>query len=218
MVRALDGRERKTVATKPLTEEQQRLAERAYWLVEVVAKRHSRMPVSLDERIGWATDGLIDAAGTFDAGAGAKFETWARYRMERAIQHMSREGHGSVIRVRDRTQAGSRREEVAKMRRPLSLSWRPSENEWYSDHVGEFADSVSYGGHDPAIDREMVRKAARTLGRREAIILSMYYGYDWKMKDIGRRLGLSESRVSQTISECLARLRQDPRVREAMTP
>lgn len=217
MARALDGRERKTVATKPLTEEQRKLAEGAYWLVEVIAKRFSRMPVSLDERIGWGTEGLIDAAATYDPKAGAKFETWAHYRIRGAIQHMAREGHGSIIRVRDRTQAGSRREDVAKMRRPMSLSWHPT-GENFSTNIGSFADLVSDTSRETPVDREMVRKAARTLGRREAIILSMYFGYDWRMKEIGRRLGLSESRVSQTISECLERLRGDRRIREAMTP
>lgn len=217
MVRALDGRVRKTVATKPLTEEQRALAEGACGLIEVVARRYARTAIPLDERIGWATDGLIDAAATFDPTVGVDFEAWAGYRMKMAIKHGVREGYANVIKVGRNAKKSVGAEKAALLRNMKSTDhWYESNSNWDSDRGVTLID-LARVDRPVCIDREMIRKAVRRLGLREAIMLSMRYGYGWRLKDIGKRLGVSESRVSQMVADCLDRLRSDPRTLEAMT-
>lgn len=204
------------MATKPLTEEQRKLAEEHWALIEQVASITGARRMEYGDRVGVGAEGLVDAAATYDPARGAGFKTWATVRIRSKILDAIREGYSCTVRVgRGGRSMGPERYQNHK--RPLSLSAGPAELD-FARVAATHADLIPARGRKVSIDREMVRKAARTLGLREAIILSMYYGYDWKMKDIGRRLGLSESRVSQTISECLERLRQDRRIREAMTP
>jgi len=55
--------------------------------------------------------------------------------------------------------------------------------------------------------KEMLQRAQARLPERERLILQLYYEQEMTMKQIGERLGLDESRVSQLHTATLARLR-----------
>ncbi len=52
-----------------------------------------------------------------------------------------------------------------------------------------------------------VSEALRVLSPRERLVLPLYYQADMTMREVGERLGITESRVSQLHSRALARLR-----------
>ena len=55
---------------------------------------------------------------------------------------------------------------------------------------------------------EFWREAVRGCNRNERLLVLLYYRDGWTMKEIGRTLGLSESRVSQMHSALLPRLKR----------
>ncbi len=55
--------------------------------------------------------------------------------------------------------------------------------------------------------REIMQVARRYLSEREFTVLDSYYNHEMTMRDIGTRLGMSESRVSQIHSKAIERLR-----------
>lgn len=55
--------------------------------------------------------------------------------------------------------------------------------------------------------RAILNRALERVSERERLILSMYYERDLTMKEIGKELGIDESRVSQIHSSVLQRLR-----------
>ncbi len=64
--------------------------------------------------------------------------------------------------------------------------------------------------------REILGRAAAMLGERERTVLSLYYEHEMTMKQIGVRMGIDESRVSQIHSAALAHMRS--KVRRIMQP
>lgn len=56
--------------------------------------------------------------------------------------------------------------------------------------------------------RELIEKALRHLPETERTVLSLYYFEEMNLKEIGKRLNLSESRVCQLHSKAIAQLKQ----------
>jgi RNA polymerase sigma factor for flagellar operon FliA len=54
---------------------------------------------------------------------------------------------------------------------------------------------------------EHLTEAIRSLPEREQLVLSLYYDEELNLKEIGDVLGVSESRVSQILSQALVRVR-----------
>ena len=69
---------------------------------------------------------------------------------------------------------------------------------------------------DLAETRQILDRAIRTLPTRHRHVLRLYDFEEWTMKQIGIRLGVDESRVSQIRAAALARLRVElpPRFRK----
>jgi len=55
--------------------------------------------------------------------------------------------------------------------------------------------------------REALVEAIKLLPEREQYVMSMYYEHDMNLKEIAAVLGVTESRVCQVHSQCIARLR-----------
>ncbi len=78
---------------------------------------------------------------------------------------------------------------------------------------GNFIDWCAATGSDPlaALQRRSLQRrllqAISMLGERENAVLTAYYVEEMNMVDIGLRLGITESRVSQIRSQAIARLR-----------
>jgi RNA polymerase sigma factor for flagellar operon FliA len=54
---------------------------------------------------------------------------------------------------------------------------------------------------------EALGKAIDTLPEKERLAVTLYYNEDFNLKEIGETLGLTESRISQLISQAMVRLR-----------
>jgi RNA polymerase sigma factor for flagellar operon FliA len=50
-------------------------------------------------------------------------------------------------------------------------------------------------------------RAIDTLPEKERLAVTLYYSEDFNLKEIGEALGLTESRISQLISQAMVRLR-----------
>ena len=61
------------------------------------------------------------------------------------------------------------------------------------------------------VSDELFRKALvesiKSLPERESLVLSLYYDEELNLKEIGEVIGVSESRVSQILSQSMQRLR-----------
>ena len=55
--------------------------------------------------------------------------------------------------------------------------------------------------------QKRLAEAIRTLPERDQLVLSLYYDEELNLKEIGGVLGVSESRVSQIMSQATTRLR-----------
>lgn len=194
----------KAKTVEPLTEDQRRLvAEHVEW-AERVAKRHNS-PMPVEDRTQEAFVGLIDAARRFDPAWGVKFETYAGPRVVGAILDAGRRPGAAVVQL---GRAGRQRGEPEI--RVTSV---------------EASNMVSRGGRDAiaadflfvddeprcadAIDRrDAIDRALTAFAANERAVVRSYWLDGRTMKQTGADVGLSESRVSQMMTDVLRRLRE----------
>ncbi|MBY6198797.1 RNA polymerase sigma factor FliA [Vibrio hangzhouensis] len=180
--------------------------------------------------------GLIEAQKNYDGSKGASFETYAGIRIRGAMLDDIRRGDWVPRSVhkhsRDISQAISVLE-VELNRDPtdvevanylgLSLAQYHKALTDIScsklvgiEDLGVSEDSVSVSDEDDnspfqgvADDafREALIESIKSLPEREALTLSLYYDEELNLKEIGEILGVSESRVSQILSQSMQRLR-----------
>ena len=74
------------------------------------------------------------------------------------------------------------------------------------DQTPEAVDNPYAELQDDAFKEGLV-KAIASLPERERLVLSLYYDEELNLKEIGEVLGVSESRVSQILSQSMQRLR-----------
>jgi RNA polymerase sigma factor for flagellar operon FliA len=106
-------------------------------------------------------------------------------------------------------------EDYEELQRDLArlavYSLSQSDDDSDENHASPRFSSLVDRRHEDPISRLEKREAARFVfdgvDRKEREILALYYFHGQTMKEIGRRLGLSESRVCQIHSEVLNRLR-----------
>lgn len=180
--------------------------------------------------------GLIEAQKNYDGSKGASFETYAGIRIRGAMLDDIRRGDWVPRSVhkhsREITQAISVLE-VELNRDPTDIevaSYLEMSLEQYHraltdincsrlmgiEDLGISEDSVAssveeenspfQGVADEAF-REALIESIKSLPEREALTLSLYYDEELNLKEIGEILGVSESRVSQILSQSMQRLR-----------
>jgi len=193
--------------------------------------------VTLEDLIQSGMVGLLEAAGNYDAARGASFETFAGIRIRGAMIDEVRRGDWSprsvhrnarrvaqVIRgIETRTGADAGDAEVA---RELGVSLSEY-HEMLQDTLGsrlfsldellesDHDDAPGFGGSgDNPIDlaarerlAQSISDAILLLPERERLVLSLYYEEELNLKEIGLVLEVSESRVSQILSQATKRLR-----------
>jgi RNA polymerase sigma factor for flagellar operon FliA len=204
----------------------------------VVGKLLAQLPPGVDvENLESAgTLGLVEAANKFDPDRGIKFETYAYTRIRGAVldelrrncplpQHVLER----VARVRKAyaglppgasvdelaAASGLSRDEVADclaaMRLTRMLSWdgpgdpldaRVTDRQQPPDALAELAEQ-----------KELLAEALQALPERERLVVTLYFMEDLRLKEIGRVLGLSESRVSRLLSGALFELGEYIRAR-----
>ena len=193
--------------------------------------------VSVEDLIQSGMIGLLEASASYDPARGASFETFAGIRIRGAMIDEVRRGDWSprsVHRNARRVAESIRKVELrsggdagdAAVARELGVGLEEyhamlqdtlgsrlfSLDELMDEEHGERA-SFGSAAHDPAAlaTRERLAGAIGAeiarLPERERLVLSLYYDDELNLKEIGLVLEVSESRVSQILSQATKRLR-----------
>ena len=204
-------------------------------LVKYCAERlHNKLPdkVELDDLVSAGIFGLMDAIDKFDPSVGVKFETYCSPRIRGSIldELRSMDWVSRLVRARaHQLDAAARRLEKLRGRKPtekeiaeeldmniqqftrlqrdanaaslVSLRTKRSESET------NIKRGRSKSGAIEAQKQDVKNLLTKGLTRAERIIIVLYYYEEMSMKEIGRALDISESRVSQMHSAIFARLK-----------
>jgi RNA polymerase sigma factor for flagellar operon FliA len=192
--------------------------------------------VQIDDLIQAGMLGLLEAIKHYDASQGASFETYAGIRIRgsmldelrradwtpRSVHKKARAVAEAIREIENRNGREAKDSEVARY---MGVSM--------SDYGQMLQDSQScktfsveelIQGEDSVIDEihgdyqpedELVKQqfqmalaqAITTLPERERLVVSLYYDEEMNLREIGKVLDVSESRVSQICSQAMLRLR-----------
>ena len=205
-------------------------------LAEIMARRLWPR-VGADELASAGYDGLIAAVASFDPERGVKFETYCRQRIlggirdwQREIDPLGRSGRNferSLNALEDRIQAergematsdelaremGLSLGKFVKMKRTVTASHCvPLETPTERRNDSRVNSLVPVDpGPSPVqhTERELIRDyLTRGLKDQDRLIITLYYYERLTMAEIGRVLGVSESRVCQRHAEIMEQLR-----------
>jgi RNA polymerase sigma factor for flagellar operon FliA len=196
----------------------------------------SRVPanVQLDDLIQSGMIGLIEAARKYDGTKGASFETYAGIRIRgsmldeirkgdwapRSVHRNGRKVTEAIKSLEGRLGRDAKDVEIAQELGVTLDEYYGYLNDSsgsklfsYDDLPGAESDSIVTQDKTPFenIQKTEFKQALidgmKTLPEREQLVLSLYYNEELNLKEIGRVLGVSESRVSQLHSQAALRLR-----------
>lgn len=192
--------------------------------------------VLVDDLIQSGMIGLLEASNNFDASKGASFETFAGIRIRGAMLDEIRRGDWTPrsVHKNSRMVSDAIKTLESELGRDVSDSEVAEKldislNEYHHilnevssgkiigiDDLGVNEDTVQYDesiSDDPYHNIEHVNykkslaSCISTLPEREALVLSLYYDEELNLREIGRVLDVSESRVSQIHSQAMHRLK-----------
>lgn len=204
-------------------------------LVKRIA-RHvmSRLPASvqMDDLVQAGLIGLMEAARLYDASQGASFETYATIRIRGAMLDELRRSDWSPRSLSKRLRllseatkeienekgcAATSAEVARRLNLPLDEyhQWileANNQNFFSIENLDDFesrnrSSDSTYRNVEMERCRESLSEEIRSLSEREQMVLSLYYDKDMTLKEIGKVLGVSESRVCQIHGEATLRLR-----------
>jgi len=209
------------------------VTENIHMAKRIAAMLARRLPPGLaDDVQSAALLGLVEAARRFHPGRGDSFPAFAAKRVRGAVLDELR--RGDMLPRRARQAARRVREAVRALEHTLGRVPRDEEIaahlgvdvEHYRDKLAGLGsvemvslDRVLGGSHEPGADPEQnamraavveqLGRARERLDPREARILTMYYEEQMTLAEIGRLLGVTESRVCQLHTRALRRLREE---------
>ncbi len=209
------------------------VTENVHMAKRIAAVLARRLPPGLaDDVQSAALLGLVEAARRFHPGRGDSFPAFAAKRVRGAILDELR--RGDMLPRRARQAARRVREAVRALEQSLGRVPRDEEIaqhlgvdvEHYRDKLAGLGsvemvslDRVVGGSQEPGADPEQsamraavmekLVRAREQLDPREARILAMYYDEQMTLAEIGRLLGVTESRVCQLHTRALRRLREE---------
>ncbi|MBB1268065.1 RNA polymerase sigma factor FliA [Shewanella sp. SR44-3] len=192
--------------------------------------------VQLDDLLQAGMMGLLEAASKFDGTKGAKFETFAGIRIRGAMIDEIRRGdwvprsvHRNQRRVAqvidELEQHFGRDARDTEIAEKLDMSLDEYHHILNDVSVGKIIGIEDLGvsqdvivTEETSMDKsfdELVEtqfqsalvEAIKTLPERDALVLSLYYDEALNLKEIGAILEVSESRVSQILSQAMLRLK-----------
>ena len=196
----------------------------------------ARLPdsVQVDDLVQAGMIGLLEAAGKYDGSRGASFETFAGIRIRgamldevrrgdwvpRSVHRNTRRMSEAIRTVESRTGREAQDKDIAatmgvtlaeyhRMLKDASASRLFSYDALTEiDEEQEVAgDEGVASGVEVQVFRQQLAQAIASLPERERMVLSVYYGEELNLKEIGAVIGVSESRVSQIMSQATIRLR-----------
>ncbi|QXO18155.1 MULTISPECIES: RNA polymerase sigma factor FliA [Vibrio] len=193
--------------------------------------------VLIEDLIQAGMIGLLEAQKNYDGSKGASFETYAGIRIRgamlddirrgdwvpRSVHKHNREISQAIAVLEGELNRDPTDSEVAK-HMGMSLDQYHSvltdincsrivgiEDLGVTDDaispVDDAEDNTPFKGVADDAFREALVASIKSLPEREALVLSLYYDEELNLKEIGEVLGVSESRVSQILSQSMQRLR-----------
>jgi len=208
-----------------------------YTLVKRVAYHlSSRLPsnIAIEDLVQAGMEGLLQAQKVFDASRGVNFELFAKTRIRGAMLDEVRRisfSTRSVIStkqkqdkvIRDLTQKLGRQPKNTEVASQLGISIKEYESDRLlagsaelisTDESSEAFEEIDENRGGPeaeleqAEDLEALASAIEKLPERSQQILALYYQEEMNLKEIGEILSVSESRISQILSETAGKLRK----------
>ena len=197
----------------------------------------ARLPASveIDDLIQAGSIGLLEAARNFQGDRGASFETYAGIRIRgamldelrrgdwapRSLHRRARDVESAMRAIEQETGREAKDSEIAE-RMGVSL------NDYFeavtdaarcqvlsTEGFAEDSEGYDAPADDADPDGQVTRaefqaeliKAIGSLPEREKLVMSLYYERELNLKEIGKVLDVSESRVCQIHGQALVRLR-----------
>ena len=208
-----------------------------YSLVKRVAYHlSSRLPsnIAIEDLVQAGMEGLLQAQKGFDASRGINFELFAKTRIRGAMLDEVRRISFSTRNVistkrkqdeiiRDLTQRLGRQPKNIEVAGELGISIEEYESDRLLAGSAEFVstdespdafEEIDESRRGPeseleqAEDIEALASAIEKLPERSQQILALYYQEEMNLKEIGEILSVSESRISQILSETAGKLRK----------
>ncbi|MGB0895361.1 MAG: RNA polymerase sigma factor FliA [Parashewanella sp.] len=192
--------------------------------------------VQLDDLLQAGMMGLLEASSKFDGSKGAKFETFAGIRIRGSMLDEIRRGdwvprsvhrnHRMVAQAIDKLEQGLGREATdSEIATELDMSL-----DEYHRILNDVASGKIVGIEDLGVSEDIVTHdespqdqafeslteahfqqalvdGIKQLPEKDALVLSLYYDEALNLKEIGAILEVSESRVSQIMSQAMLRLK-----------
>lgn len=195
-----------------------------------ISKRNTQPSIlSVDDLFQYGIFGLIDAIERYDAHKGAKFETFATYRIKGAILDglRSADEHSRTYRKKQREMNAGRDEfEYQSM---MKLKFNVEEYQSFlhetegvamstinSDTNTNVLESIPDDEKNNPFEilnaeqtRMQLVKSLEHLPERERLIVTLYYYEGLTFREIGKILQLSETRVFQIHSDAIVLLRSE---------
>lgn len=193
--------------------------------------------VSVDDLIQAGMLGLLDASRQYDPSQGAKFETYARIRVRgamldelrrndwapKSVHRRMRDVEAAISQIEARSGRDARDGEVAELMgieldeyyrilhdarscSVLNFDDAGLEENLHRDDPGEGLRAPLEGLLTEQF-RQDLADAITGLPERERMVVSFYYDNELNLREIGQLLGVSESRISQLLSQAHLRLR-----------
>ncbi|ARB91702.1 RNA polymerase sigma factor FliA [Legionella longbeachae] len=193
--------------------------------------------IQLDDLIQAGMLGLLEAARHYDSSKGASFETYAGIRIRgymldevrrndwvpRSVHRNSRLISEAVKYVEHRLGREAKDSEIAAELGVSLAEYHEMLQDSVSSHLYGFDDlgvtddalqtdnqSASTEPHVNVFHSDLMRRLSeviRGLPHKERMVLSLYYEHDLNLKEIGEVIGVSESRVSQILSQATHRIK-----------
>ena len=192
--------------------------------------------VSADDLIQSGLLGLLDSSEHYDPSQGAAFETYASIRIRgamldelrrndwapKSIHKKARDIMAAIQKIENATGRDARNNEVAKEMGLSLAEYHQLLQETNSCRILNFGDlgvdddcamsnasktkSPLEGMQSQEFKNDLV-DAIRNLPEREGLVISLYYDEEMNLREIGCVLDVSESRVSQLLSQAHLRMR-----------
>ncbi|MGL5990429.1 MAG: RNA polymerase sigma factor FliA [Plesiomonas sp.] len=193
--------------------------------------------VLLEDLVQAGMIGLLEAYQNYDASKGASFETYAGIRIRgamldeirrgdwipRSVHRNSRSITEAISQLEKQLGRNPRDSEVADYLQVSTDAYHQMLQDVNGGRIIGFDDlglpediafapearhqDLPFLGVEESNFQQALADAIRTLPEREALILSLYYDEELNLKEIGAILGVSESRISQILSQTMHRLR-----------
>ncbi len=172
-----------------------------------IAKNQARRAPSrgllADDITSAAFEGLIDAADAYDPERGVAFNTYARGRVTGAVMdflrtwdHLSRD-----MRLRAKTDEAF----ASTMPPPVPIEDVRRFNETVPD--GGAVNPLEMAERNEVLDQ--LEAVAAKLPERMRLVLSLYYTNDLTLVEIGKVMGMTESRACQILGQAHATMRAE---------